>query len=332
MNRSLRERGRGINFDSDEEPAVPSPTPRAALPADRPRTGPGAFSASLAMGREVEAENARLRERVTALEAADVVELLDPEEVGPSEYANRDEASFATQEFEVLRAEISSAGRNVQPIKVRLLATPKGKVRYEIVFGHRRHRACLLERVRVAAVVDRLSDQELFVEMERENRARENLSPWEQGQMYSRALDKKLFPSLRRMAELTGGNAGNMSVAIQLATLPKEVVEAFPSPLDLQFRWAAPLTQALRDQPQALLARAKRLAEQKPTLVAKDVFDLLLEREDTAPAAETLSLGGKAIGRLTVDGRGGLSLKIKGGALAPEQVQRVREAIFKAIG
>lgn len=331
MNRSLRERGRGINFDSDEETPSPSPAPRAALPADRPRTGPGAFSASLAMGREVEAENARLRDRVTALEAADVVELLDPEEVGPSEYANRDEASFATQEFETLRAEIASAGRNVQPIKVRLLATPKGKLRYEIVFGHRRHRACLLEKVRVAAVVDRLSDQELFVEMERENRARENLSPWEQGQMYARALDKKLFPSLRRMAELTGGNAGNMSVAIQLAALPREVVDAFPSPLDLQFRWAAPLTQALRDTPAAVLSRARELTQQKPALTARDVFEKLLEREEPSAVAEPISLGGKVIGRLTVDTRGGLSLKIKGGVLAPEQVARLRDLITKSI-
>lgn len=332
MNRSLRERGRGINFDSEEETPAPSPALRPSLPADRPRTGPGAFSASLAMGREVEAENARLRERVTALEAADVVELLDPEEVGPSDFANRDEASFATQEFETLRAEIASAGRNVQPIKVRLLATPRGKLRYEIVFGHRRHRACLLERVRVAAVVDRLSDQELFVEMERENRARENLSPWEQGQMYARALDKKLFPSLRRMAELTGGNAGNMSVAIQLASLPREIVEAFPSPLDLQFRWAAPLSQALRDAPDIVLARAKTLAEQKPALSAKDVFDKLLEREVATPTAETLSMGGMPIGRLIVDARGGVSLKIKAGVLAPEKAQRLRDVIIKALG
>ena len=42
--------------------------------------------------------------------------------------------------------------------------------------------------------------------MDRENREREDLSPYEQGTMYQQALDAGLFPSQRRLAEQLGVN------------------------------------------------------------------------------------------------------------------------------
>jgi hypothetical protein len=51
---------------------------------------------------------------------------LDPRSIRPSTWANRHEASFESAEFEELKAEIADAGGNVQPIKVRPLATPDG--------------------------------------------------------------------------------------------------------------------------------------------------------------------------------------------------------------
>ena len=46
-----------------------------------------------------------------------------------------------------------------------------------------------------------VSDHELFSAMDRENRERADLSPYEQGTMYRRAVDEKLYPSNRRLAE-----------------------------------------------------------------------------------------------------------------------------------
>ncbi|MBK9363084.1 MAG: hypothetical protein IPM99_19260 [Rubrivivax sp.] len=73
-----------------------------------------------------------------------------------------------------------------------------------MVFGHRRHRACLELGLPVQAMVVDMYDQQLFEAMERENRARKNLSAWEQGTMYRRALDEGLYPSQRRLAESLG--------------------------------------------------------------------------------------------------------------------------------
>jgi ParB family chromosome partitioning protein len=91
----------------------------------------------------------------------------------------------------------------LQAIKVRPLK-PGGEFKYEVVFGHRRHRACLELGLPVLAVVDNLGGVELFVQMDRENRSRKNLSAWEQGMMYLRALENGLFPSNRQLAEKVG--------------------------------------------------------------------------------------------------------------------------------
>jgi ParB-like chromosome segregation protein Spo0J len=101
----------------------------------------------------------------------------------------------------------------------------------------------------VQAFVAELSDQQLWAEMERENRARANLSAWEQGMMYRRALDAGLFPSMRKLAEAIGRSVGAVSDAMAIAQLPPEVIEAFGSPGLIQFRYARELKDAVaRDE------------------------------------------------------------------------------------
>ena len=75
---------------------------------------------------------------------------------------------------------------------------------YEIVFGHRRHRACLELGLLVVTLVKDLTEQELFEQMDRENRQRKDLTAYEQGEMYRHALDEGLYPSMRKLSESLG--------------------------------------------------------------------------------------------------------------------------------
>ena len=136
---------------------------------------------------------------------------------------------------------------------------------YEVVFGHRRHQACLELDINVLAMIEDLDEKSLFVEMDHENRQRKDLRPYEQGVMYARALDEGLFPSMRKMAEEVGVEAGTASKAIALARLPAEVLAAFVSPLDLQFRWASDLTQAIQKNPELVLSKARVFPGETPT-------------------------------------------------------------------
>ena len=324
----LTDKAKSISFEDDDDTSAPV-TPRTL---GRPRTAMGAISASIAMGRGVEAENRDLRAKLERFEDATVVEFLDPKRIRPSRFANRHELSFAGAEFEGLKTEIQTAGRNVQPIKVRQAGQgADGSDEFEIAFGHRRHRACLELGLPVAAIIEELTDAQLFTEMERENRERQDLSPWEQGVMYKRAIDEGLFPSLRRLATSIGAQVGNVSTAIQLASLPPGVVDAFPSPLSLQFRWGTALKTAIDKNPEEVLAQARELATMNPKLAAKEVLARLtgMGASTKREAPVQLTSKGKVVGFWDKDLKGNVSVQIKSGSLPAAKEKRLREFLEK---
>lgn len=246
-----------------------------------------------------------LGEALTSLEEARAGvprRMLDPKLVRPSQWANRHELSFSNADFAELKQSIKLAGKNVQPIKVRpLLAVPGN---FEIVFGHRRHRACLdldaeLSQVPgaehksflVEAIVEDLDDEKLFVEMDRENRQRADLRPYEQGAMYRRALDLGTFKTQDALAAAIGVDKGNLSKALKLADLPAEILDAFSSRLELQYRFVKPLEDALKNDRAGVIARAKKVAKDREksgeALTAKAVLESLVstpssEKQDDA--------------------------------------------------
>ena len=306
---------------------VPKPAAdgTAAAEPPKPKTAPGTMMGFLTAQSGAVQEAEALKARVKALEAEAPLRRLDPSTVRASRWANRHEASFRTEEFQELKAEIAAAGGNVQPVKVRPLpvlngSTPAPGPAFELIYGHRRHRACAELGIPVLATVEEASDLSLFEQMERENRGRKNLSAWEQGTMYRKALDEGLYGSLRRLAEGLGVDVSMVSKSVALARLPEAVVAAFPSPLDIQFRWAAPLTEALQKDPDGTLARARAIAESRGTLGAAAVLARLIglpepARGRAAPAALTISKGGKLAARLTADAQGRALVRFEPGAL-----------------
>ena len=287
-------------------PAAAPKEPIAPKPAEevRAKTAPGSMLHFMSAQSTAIKEAESLREELARYEGALPVRHLDPRSIRPSAWANRHAASFEGPDFAALKDEIAAANGNVQPIKVRPIQggaavagegvgpsnPPGGMVPvYEIVFGHRRHRACLELGIPVLAMVAPVNEQELFVAMERENRARKDLSAWEQGMMYARALDAGLYASNRQLAAAIGRDLGDVGKALSLARLPKAVVDAFSSPLDLQFRWAKLLNDAQQKDPDGLMARAKALASRTESLTAKQVLERLLDMDDrpvTEPQAE----------------------------------------------
>lgn len=245
------------------------------------KTAIGMHADALFRDEQVTAENRELKERLAAFDGASAARKLDPKTIKPSKWANRNELAYGGDEFSALKTEIESAGGNIQPIKVRPLKGSSGE--YELVFGHRRHRACLELGIPVLAVIEELDDSELFCQMDRENRARAALSPWEAGITYAKALDEGLFPSARKLAEAASIDLSQLGKALSLARLPADVIAAFPSPLDLQYRWATLLTQAIQKDPELILTRAKSLKDSSPKANATQVLTRLLEGGGTVP-------------------------------------------------
>lgn len=321
--------------------------------ASKAKTAPGSMlqfmTAQSAAVREAEA----LRERLAGFDGALPTRRLDPQTIRVSLWANRHDDSYQDGGFLALKADIAAAGGNVQPIKVR--PVPAGVAggqggaaglsmevgpsnparagqRFEIVYGHRRHRACLELSLPVLALVEDLAEQQLFVEMERENRARKDLSAWEQGMMYARALDQGLYPSNRQLAQAIGRDLGDIGKALSLARLPLAVVEAFRSPLDLQYRWAKPLADAQQRDPDGLVARARALKSQADKRSPKQIFERLVDAGSVTAARAPTDIGIRLAGRqvaVVSSEPGGKTVVRFGKALPPQQRQALAAALEK---
>lgn len=260
-----------------------APSPAALVSPDasaaKVKTGPGALMAHLAKESDAQRENEKLRAELRTWDGAMPVKSLDPNEVVASQWANRHSDSFAGPDFLALKREIEASGGNVQPIKVRPIPTGEHAGKYEVVFGHRRHKACLELGIPVFALVESVDDRALFVEMDRENRQRADLRPFEQGEMYRRALALGLFPSMRKLAEEIGVPISQVSKAHQIASLPGQVVLAFSSPLDIQFRWGALLAEAVEKAPDATTSRAVEIARARVgghAFTPQEIFERLV--------------------------------------------------------
>lgn len=313
-----------------------------ARPPRSPRTAIGGMAAFMREESMVVSELEALKVEHARFAEADPVRALDPRTIRRSRWANRHTSSFATKEFAHLRDEIRSAGGNNQPIKVRPIeaSTLSGEeaqsvpvIEYEIVYGHRRHAACLELGIPVISVIQARTDRELFEDMERENRERSDLSPYEQGAMYLHALAEGLYPSMRQMGEALGANISSVSRACALAGLPHPVIGAFPSPVEIQFRWAKPLSDAQQRDPDALLARARRLGGNGIKLTAVQVFNALVENsKDDRGSANDVEIGGPG-GRavMSFDRRGRLTVKFDRQLTSHErtEVERMLNKIFE---
>lgn len=322
--------------------------------AYKPKTAPGAMMAFAVDARsELIRENERLKaslqdvallqgqvselaSELSQWDGAKATKFIDPKRIKRSRWANRHDHSYSDPEFFLLKEEILNAGGNVQPIKIRYVGRDEEGDFYEIVFGHRRHQACLDLELPVLSTIDNLSDQGLFIEMDRENRSRKNLAPWEQGMMYLKALNEGLFPSQRKLAEAVGIDLSALGKALNLARLPAEIINAFPSPLEIQFRWAKPLTDALVNDEEGIFTRAASLSKNKETMNARSVFEFLvtgyaLNEKIASDTSETTLLDsqGKEVGLVNIFPDGAVNVQLKSGVLSKDHISNLLEIVKK---
>lgn len=299
----------------------------------RTETAPGMMADVLMAESSAIKENRELKTRLEDFDDAMPTRKIDPTSIVRSKWANRHEKSFLDKKFRQLKSEIESAGGNVQAIKVRPVRPLAGQdAKYEVVFGHRRHQACLELGFNVLALVEDVSDAELFAEMDRENRQRADLRPYEQGVMYAKALDEGLFPSMRKMGESLGVDVGGISKLVALAKLPAKVLQAFESPLDIHFQWGAPIGIALQKNPDLVLNRAHEIATRSPRVNAAQVFRELIAEDgvDSVNARESKPIivtgKGGAKGKIAFNvKRGSFEISLKG--LDKKRIPDIERAI-----
>jgi ParB family chromosome partitioning protein len=120
-----------------------------------------------------------------------------------------------------------------------------------------------------------------------------------------------------------------VSKSVSLARLPEAVVAAFPSPLDIQFRWAQPLAEALQKDPDGVLQRAKRIKEREGRLRPSRCSTGFASRKRARAHAiawrclPPAAPAGKLAATVQSDAKGQVTVKLEPGAITPERYQQL---------
>lgn len=307
---------------TDKTVSAAAQTGEPAAASKASRTAPGVLMAAMGVMGDRDKETAELRKQLAQWEGAHPARRIDAQLVDESRFANRSDARYAGPVWEAFKSELVQSQGNVQPVVLR--PSPASDGRYEVVFGHRRTRACRECGLPVLAVLMPMNDADLFLMMERENRSREDLSPWEQGESYRRALQSGLYRSLRQLAHAVGRDPGIVSRYVAIAELPEPVLKAFRSPTVIQKRWGEKLAEAIQRDPDGVVARAGRLLASTELVAPAEVFVCLLGSENAPRHVRVISADdGTPLASLRRKGSKGFEVQLQNTKLTDALLDKV---------
>lgn len=202
--------------------------------------------------------------------------------VGALGLAPRHSASFVTKSFATLKESIRSTNGNQQPVLIQVI-----NQRLEIVFGHRRHKACLDLGLPLLAMVWEcdLTEAEAFAHLDRENEYRASLSVYEKGCLFKTLVNRGVFRSYRDLANHIHMSHTGVNAAIKVANLHELVIKAFGDPCTITTKYAEEISKAWDADCHAILVRAKELCENPPQkqLAPKKILEYLLRAAPETP-------------------------------------------------
>lgn len=196
---------------------------------------------------------------------------VDPSECRMWERHNRDYALLNEENCRDLIDGIRAQGRQEFAAVVRPIDDPEYK--YEVICGARRHFAVSWLRennyTQFKYLIEprEMTDEEAFRLADIENREREDISDYERAIDYADAIARYYGGKQKAMAERLEVSQPWLSRYLALASLPAQIVEAFPTIRDLKERHARDLKPLLARPVTAspVLAEAERVAARQQT-------------------------------------------------------------------
>jgi ParB family chromosome partitioning protein len=190
---------------------------------------------------------------------------VDPSECRMWERHNRDYALLNEENCRDLIDGIRAQGRQEFAAVVRPIDDPNFK--YEVICGARRHfavswlRANNYTQFKYLVEPREMSDEEAFRLADIENREREDISDYERAIDYADAIARYYGGKQKAMAERLEVSQSWLSRYLALASLPHQIVGAFPTIRDLKERHARDLKPLLARPAtsEPVLAQAARI-------------------------------------------------------------------------
>ncbi|MEM9810231.1 MAG: ParB/RepB/Spo0J family partition protein [Pseudomonadota bacterium] len=164
---------------------------------------------------------------------------------------------------------IRAQGKQEIPAVVRRLKDDPEGFEYEVVSGARRHFAVSYLREEenrkelfYLVEVRELEDEEAFRFADLENRGRQDISDYERGREYMKALEDYYGGNMTRMAQRMEVSKALLSSYVSIAKLPREVLDAYGDPREIAVRHGQQLNPLLKGETrEKVLARAKEIAK-----------------------------------------------------------------------
>lgn len=178
---------------------------------------------------------------------------VSPEECEPWKYANRQEAEM--HDIQDLMDSISQ-NQQLQPALVRPHPNPHDKIKYEIIFGRRRHLACSKLDIPFLVIVKDIPDvKDAIATQHAENESRHDVSNYSNAILYKKLLKDGVFKSERELASKLNYSSSSFNDLMSFTKIPHDIVNKIPNIHTLSIAMAVKIAQLLSkyDDAHALL-------------------------------------------------------------------------------
>lgn len=222
----------------------------------------------------------------------------DPARIRIWEMHNRNYALLSAARCSDLIEGFKRAGRQEFPAIVRRV-TDNPDYDFELICGARRRWTATHLGWDLLVEVRELNDRQAFTLQDLENRDREDISDYERSLDYAKALPTFFENNRASMARYLEIDKGNFARLLDLATLPKVVVDAYADMRELKVHHGAAIKRLLNDPKtkRRVLDRAKAMSDE--ALPGK----LVLAALKRASKVEVVKAGPERYGVLSVTSR-----------------------------
>lgn len=257
---------------------------------------------------------------------------VDPRECELWKYANRQEDELGNIDELI---ESIKANKQLQPALIRNHPTPHDNVKYEIIFGRRRHIACLRLGVPFLAIRKDISNiQDAIASQDAENKLRNDVSNYSNAKLYQKLLLDGIFKTEKELSQKLRLSPSSLNDLMAYAKIPDDLVKSIPNIHNLSKSIALKVVQLLNKSEKnhtKLLAVAKEIgkgitspaklenAVEKPAGKSKKKNSTKLYKSQT----------GKKLFTFAVDHRGAPSMVINKEILPFIDMDEICDVLYK---
>ena len=201
----------------------------------------------------------------------EIIQSVDPKRCRPWKYHDRKESNCTPAKLQSLVESIRTEKQKRPALARKLVGDPNFD--YELIYGVRRQRACMLLKIHLKIVVKDLSNAQASVEMHIENKEREDVSPMERAITWALQLRDKVFATQEMLAQALNVSQSLVSQAVSAAGILEiqAIGRLFPVPENVPVLPAFKLSKQLKNEKceAAIVKAANHLYERERHLALK---------------------------------------------------------------